>query len=51
MNILLSGGIYGGNEVEWVTQSLLPDGRESMVIDNHIYILVSPTQSIFYGLL
>lgn len=36
--VTLSGGNYGGTEVEWKADGLKEDGREFMIVDNHKYV-------------
>jgi hypothetical protein len=46
---LLSGGPHGGEAVVWATSQVLPDGRESMVIDGDIYVKSTEDIAVFGG--
>ena len=48
--IILSGGIYGGLELQWDKIGILDDGREYTIINNLVYVKVSESQAVFYGL-
>lgn len=49
MNIQLSGGNFGGENIQWSTEGTLIDGREFMTIEGLIYVKVSQEQAVFYN--
>ena len=50
MNIQLSGGNFGGENIEWLTEGILIDGREFMTIEGLVYVKVSQEQAVFYSI-
>lgn len=49
MEIVLSGGDFGGTICEWSKHGVLEDGRESMNIETLVYAKVDETMAIFTG--
>jgi len=49
MEVILSGGNFGGEIVIWETDGILDDGREYMNIDGFLYALSSGS-AVFCGM-
>lgn len=48
MQIILSGGDFGGEIVTWEKHGVLDDGREYMNVSGFIYALIG-SMAVFYG--
>ena len=48
--VMLSGGDFGGQEIQWECQGTLSDGREFMIISGHKYAKISENIAILYSI-